>query len=1273
MAELPVTVEGAISALLEEVKKKPDKYYDAYPQQWLVIFHSCFTTIGTEKGHINLSSSEEARGSSLHILKIIFTPYVGRIFSEPARRVLLGRLIAVLLAVATNDQNRNHANLSLHILRQVCSAITSADALACFLPGISGGVCKIICGDFKQGHKLPCTAFGVWGTVLAATVGNEVNESILPGFRKNSMSAKVAMGTLLQMQLQLKSQQELSKIRVGPVTSSDEPVAVADHDKRRYGNTKEICVSRNRSWLYETTARISILVEKVVDHVKEMQQTQTLWKIRLAAIEFTKVLLVDCSKTMTASCLDSLVEILLLFCQDDNVEQVAEPAKRVVEMAKNAFEEGVWNRLENKYRSMLTSLPVAARGGDELKLCSLLLTMTGYANILETRLHDIFSIASTPRFCHCISKILEFDPTAITEKHLGPLVHKTYRGPSSIVTGAYYDVPFKYIRSRSCREATRSFLMSVGKRSDAEAMIMYLLDDEALDWTMSKRGECIYMVNEIFAGSSILLSPAFVEVLVANTIECKAWNDASDHFERQVRVPLLLSRLADICEARPIEFKNLLLDIVYPLLEKLGDPDPVISQAALTSVLRVCNVCGYGGVDGLIEANVDYLIDNICLKLAFLEEYPNAPRVIYSIVVHAAKTDATGALLNEIVETLLKCLDEEATTETTRHYFSSKHLTTLIKATHDLVVALETDANNRRCPTTTIQSETKQDHSDSGLSKLVNEIIRWNTSLVSPEDCSEPSKCEEEVNHAEPSKQNIQNENSRHEREVTIKVLKKLKTFLPGGSKLMKCQILETITVGFKLLAQVDNDLLPIVAELWEFLLSAFKSSDFPVFCAALDCFEMTTRCCPEFIHDRFSKKLWPMLQKSLHHCLEQMWTSKTSVSLEEISNVSVENFNSATRKTAYAARSPLRKRLIRLLSCFERVCHFAPSFLSSQVWDLGRSCCQALRVIPETFLSGEDHKIILSLLKNLKKIDAAQVFHSIILSEGFRVTSLVSSLPTLQSPQPSSVSPSFGEDMLLTKVGFWNANQVISRYTLFAEVACAPSWKSIFPTIAEKFPTTGVNFAKANKPIFPVKLQDGTIFQVRQNLELGLGAVVWDCGRVLSSLMEDLSLHFFENKTVIDLGCGTGFCGILAKRLGASNVVLSDTASVGCLAEENVTFAENTKVIPNSNAIKVESFDWCDEGTPKWVPPGGFDIVLASDCLYESKIYDDLLSALERVLANDGMLLLAYKMRHSDRELFFFEKLRNKGYNIALLKQGIMRPEDLQDTGLHLFICCKV
>ena len=114
MAELPVTVEGAISALLEEVKKKPDKYYDAYPQQWLVIFHSCFTTIGTEKGHINLSSSEEARGSSLHILKIIFTPYVGRIFSEPARRVLLGRLIAVLLAVATNDQNRNHSNLSLH-------------------------------------------------------------------------------------------------------------------------------------------------------------------------------------------------------------------------------------------------------------------------------------------------------------------------------------------------------------------------------------------------------------------------------------------------------------------------------------------------------------------------------------------------------------------------------------------------------------------------------------------------------------------------------------------------------------------------------------------------------------------------------------------------------------------------------------------------------------------------------------------------------------------------------------------------------------------------------------------------------------------------------------------------------------------------------------------------------------------------------------------------------------------------------------------------------
>ena len=45
--------------------------------------------------------------------------------------------------------------------------------------------------------------------------------------------------------------------------------------------------------------------------------------------------------------------------------------------------------------------------------------------------------------------------------------------------------------------------------------------------------------------------------------------------------------------------------------------------------------------------------------------------------------------------------------------------------------------------------------------------------LSFPEDGPEPSKRDEEVDHAESSKQNIQNENSRHEREVTKMVLKK--------------------------------------------------------------------------------------------------------------------------------------------------------------------------------------------------------------------------------------------------------------------------------------------------------------------------------------------------------------------------------------------------------------------------------------------------------------------------------------------------------------------
>ena len=57
-------------------------------------------------------------------------------------------------------------------------------------------------------------------------------------------------------------------------------------------------------------------------------------------------------------------------------------------------------------------------------------------------------------------------------------------------------------------------------------------------------------------------------------------------------------------------------------------------------------------------------------------------------------------------------------------------------------------------------------------------------------------------------------------------------------------------------------------------------------------------------------------------------------------------------------------------------------------------------------------------------------------------------------------------------------------------------------------------------------------------------GAAVWKAGSLLADhLATTLGPRYFDGKTVVELGCGTGLCGIVAARLGARRVVLTDAS----------------------------------------------------------------------------------------------------------------------------------
>ena len=1339
--------ENALGVLLSEVKGKPRFYFDDFPTQWTLVFHHSVSAIGTPKGEFNSSSSEEARAYALEILNTIFTPTVGTIFSNPKRRALLGHFVAILLAVGKEEKNRKNAELSLQVLQKVCSTVKSADTLSCFLPGISTGVCKIVCGDFKRGHALPCLALDVWGTLLFGAIGDDVSKDLLRNFRGGADSRTAHGGAPQSAILQMKGVLEGHGVLSGAGKEKDATTRSSITGTVGQGtisggaskNHMDIRVSRDQNWLYETTARISMLIKNAIGSIKQIGlNSQNRWKVRLAGIQFAEKILLGCSRTMTASCMDDLIEMLILFTLDQANDDIVAASERLLETSKARFVEQVWSRLDVRFRNLLVSLSRTARGGDDQHLHSALLTATGYARLLQTRLGNVFSIDETPKLCRFIAQALALDRSAITEQHRGPLVYRTYfnrdqaGGPRSTqLTAAYYDVPFKYVRSKACRTSVGLLLESVGRYTDSVDVLSYLTDETAQDWRISRRCECVFMTNAIFAGALADLTEDFVCTFLQDTVRCHEWNNASgtanaasapyndsealrvkgpvrsfeERFESEVAVSLLLSRLAHASEVRQGAFKSCLMDLVYPLLEKLGDPGLIVVQAALASLLRISNACEYTGIDALIEDNVDYLIDNICLRLTFLEDYPFTPRVIRGIVVHAANYDTTGALLHEVVNTLLRSIDSEISNTNGGFYASSKHLVTLMMAVHDLMAALEEHVQKvlvaEGVPLRGKRTFARK-RPRSSMEVLIDEIVEWDRHLTSIDaqddvDIRAPPTLKEE-SAADDAEEIVGEEDPSaaapclHEREAAKTLLTKVRHFLPGGPVIMRCKVLETMRSGFKVLALVENDLLPAVAQSWDTIAAMCRAPELPVFCSALGCMSTLCELCSQFIQARFTKKLWPILKREMLSSLSQLWSAKTSVSLEDLRAVNQNadaDGSTRSRKELLASRSPVRKRLLSILSFFEKTCSFCPGMLAPHAWELARACCRALRAIPEEFLNGKDHSLILSLLQKLKTAEETAVFHAIVLSEGLcvRPPDGIVNLPRLQFvSQSSHPPPIYGEGLLLQKTGFCIKSMVnkmkhgqrVDRWDLpFRTVA---GWERIFANASKETPTLGVNFVKANKKVFEVEMKDKSVLPVRQRLDLGLGAVVWDCGLVLSALLQDLPSSFLTRRSVIDLGCGTGFCGIVASaKCSAAHVVLTDVTEIMPLVNENVQGAIACNFISASNSIVAEHFDWCalledgaDDSKNSWVPQHGFDVVLASDCLYEPKHYEGLLLAFDKVLASSGILIIVYRMRHADRERLFFQKMKDRGFAFTCLHQEALQPKRLRNTGLYVFFATK-
>ncbi|KAK0498436.1 putative methyltransferase-domain-containing protein [Armillaria luteobubalina] len=166
----------------------------------------------------------------------------------------------------------------------------------------------------------------------------------------------------------------------------------------------------------------------------------------------------------------------------------------------------------------------------------------------------------------------------------------------------------------------------------------------------------------------------------------------------------------------------------------------------------------------------------------------------------------------------------------------------------------------------------------------------------------------------------------------------------------------------------------------------------------------------------------------------------------------------------------------------------------------------------------------------------------------------------------------------------------------------------------------------KTMRLTFTKSSEDPVIVTLSVDASPGCGGIVWPAGQILSNYLVQRDRSLLQDKTVLELGSGTGLVGIVAASLGA-RVWVTDQAPLLDIMRQNVLRNHLT------SSCTVAELNW-GEPIPAGIPVP--DVVLAADCVYFEPAFPLLVQTLCDIYDKKPEVLFCYKKRRKADKRFF-------------------------------------
>lgn len=876
----------------------------------------------------------------------------------------LNHTLNVLRNLAVQEQKLQLRLDAIQTLSQLTlDNLMNIDLLASIMAGLTSGLAKIILQNGeKEHHQVVVSSLQFLGDFICAVMNDEENFMFIP---------KVTG---------LKDLWELNKNQFGEESKDDQSSTDQDTPPASKGGNPSRKFERTKGWFAYTKTRLRDLISNVL----KLRQHPD-WRARIAFANFAYNVCSKCALSMEDS-IPMLIETMVLYV-DDEYPQVSQITKQNLQglSVSKELSDSLLPMVKDKLYQWMTALPRYIMSGNDKEQKSAISMVAGFTTLLGPELQTSLDL-NFPKIIDSWLSMMEYDRNdlRVVEDRGDAVRYQELQEPdlnqipsSKSQFPVYPQIHFKHINSDNTTNQLALMFQHLGKYGDVRTLTDFFITKFFEGTNPEWQPQCAYTIIHLLIGNanssldnqeglSRVLKAVLNQFIELDLLQIEAMqngtNNALTTFKTQRHTPMSnvysTATVITICNclhaigitirlmARK-EVTSELITILYPLLSYYGSSNLHVHTFAKITLETLSQRCDYENVKSLIVDNIDYIINEISLRLPSLLSNLSLPHVLKALI----KLGDMNAVkyLDDSIDEIFEALD--------RYHMNEIICKDLCAVLIEIVLAVEHD-HLLHHPQQERAMDVDEVPITGSISREVAEFIRsqkiQQSQVTESEDDMEHTSMEEIGNYfleqqrmkekgvgtedndgqeesnavtvedlqdledmaradAERREREKRDETvpPSHEQKRILDILKKTHHFLTSPQPQLRSQILLLMTAAIPILAENTKELYPIVHTIWPAIVRRLDDQEHYVVLNAASLLQTIAEFCSDFLTQRVVADVWPRFRRVLDQVAKQQRTNKQVY-------VSVSNHT-------YSVYSKEHKLIYSILSTLKEIVEYVP------------------------------------------------------------------------------------------------------------------------------------------------------------------------------------------------------------------------------------------------------------------------------------------------------------------------------------------------------------